>query len=356
MYVVVVVASPGNSKFAVINFGSVPPTVVMMDGPGSGNVVDCYGTVAAVAANSGKLIWLFDISAPASPVQIGTLQAPFLIGSISIYGSYVLVGELFGSRVALADFSNPAIPFGITDCQMANLDNIISVALRSPTPTVEPPLTAVVSGLENDTVFVYYEDLSEGAPIGVAVSIRQNAWPSDFDGWTAAMMSGGSIYTYPVSGNSVSHPTTIASGEPLGSVAVAEIPAGGQFVAASGTGSFTVFANPTGFPIGSIKKSLPSYIGSPGIAVKFLNNPAIPPYLAVANVTQSDVSVSYYSIELETGRPQGSVVSLIEPSNSVVPVTLLPSLVPTLGITALTPPHAPQHGGAVVEGSVPVKE
>lgn len=67
--VVVAAASPGSPEFAVINFGNTPPTVVMTPGFDNGNVVDCYGTLAAVAENSGYSVALFDISAPASPVQ-----------------------------------------------------------------------------------------------------------------------------------------------------------------------------------------------------------------------------------------------------------------------------------------------
>jgi len=50
----------------------------------NGNVVDCYGTLAAVGENSGYSVALFDISTPASPVQKGSVKTGFQIGSISI--------------------------------------------------------------------------------------------------------------------------------------------------------------------------------------------------------------------------------------------------------------------------------
>ena len=336
--VVVAAASPGSPEFAVINFGNTPPTVVMTPGFDNGNVVDCYGTLAAVAENSGYSVALFDISAPASPVQTGTVQTGFQIGSISIYGSYVLTGELSGSRVSLIDISNPASPYvlSVSDCA-PQLNIISSVALRSPTLTnVAPRLTAVVSG-NNNSVVLYFEDPPVGA---VPAPLLYNAWPSDFDGWTAAVANApiapGGIQTYAVSGNIAHELNLVPYREATGSVAVAEIPAGGYFVAASGAaGSFTVFAYPPDFPSGSIKTSLQADISSPGTAVKFLNNPAIAPFLAVANVTASDVFVSYYFIQLQTG-PQGTVISFFTPI-PVAQVALATAYLPTLGITAFTP-------------------
>jgi hypothetical protein len=143
-----------------------------------------------------------------------------------------------------------------------------------------------------------------------------------------------------VSGNIATELTVVPYTEATGSVAVAEIPAGGYFVAASGVESFTVFAYPPGFPSGSIETSLTSDISSPGIAVKFLNNPAIAPFLAVANVTASGVFVSYYFIQLETGGPKGAVISFFTPI-PVVQVALSTAYVPTLGITAFTPAPPP---------------
>jgi hypothetical protein len=191
---VVAAASPGSPEFAVINFSNTPPTVVMTPGFQDGNVVDCYGTLAAVGDTSGGTVALFDISTPALPVQTGTVQTGFQNGSISIYGSYVLTGELSGSRVALIDISNTTSPYVLSVSDCAPLLNIISsVALRSPTLTnVAPQLTAVVSG-DNNSVVLYFADPPIGA---VPAPILYNAWPSDFDGWTAAVANGdGGIYT-----------------------------------------------------------------------------------------------------------------------------------------------------------------
>ena len=62
MAVVVVVGSPGVTDFAVVNFGNTPPSVDMVSGFDGGNMVDCYGTLAAVGAYDGTVVLLFDIS------------------------------------------------------------------------------------------------------------------------------------------------------------------------------------------------------------------------------------------------------------------------------------------------------
>jgi hypothetical protein len=345
---VVAAASPGSHEFAVIDFGTTPPTVVMTAGFQNGNVVDCYGTQVAVGENSGDSVAVFDIST-LLPVQTGKVKTGFQIGSISIYGSYVLTGELSGSRVALIDISNPASPYVISVSDCAPLLNIISsVALRSPTYTNETSkLTAVVSG-DNNSVLLDFEDPSIGA---VPIQILYNAWPSDFDGWTAAVANGdGGIYTYAVSGKTATELTVVPYKKATASVAVAEIPAGGFFVAGSGTESFAVFAYPSGWPSGRKTTSLTADTSSPGIAVKFLNNPAIAPFLAVAYINAKGVFVSYYFIQVLTGGLEGTVVEFFTPI-PVAQVALARGYVPTLGITAFTPSSPPCFIVAAATGS-----
>ena len=331
---VVAVASPGNSDFAVINFSTTPPTVVMAPGFDGGNVVDCYGTVAAVAGYSGVSVALFDISWPETPVQTATLETGFQIGSISIYGSYVLTGEFNGSRVSLIDISDPANPYvlSVSDCA-PSLNIISSVALRSPTFTGDAPkLTAVVSG-DNNSVILYFGDSTAGT---VAAPLLYNAWPSDFDGWTAAVANaGGGIHTYAVAGNDATQLPVVPYTYLTGSVAVAEIPSGGYYVAAGSQSEFTVFGYPQNYPSGSIKTVLPGDISSTGTAVKFLNNPAIAPFLTVANVIESGVFVYFYFLQVETGGPK-TVVSFFTPILETQ-VALSTGYLPTLGITAFTP-------------------
>jgi hypothetical protein len=341
---VVAVASPGNSDFAVINFSTTPPTVVMAPGFDGGNVVDCYGTVAAVAGYSGVSVALFDISWPETPVQKGVLETGFQIGSISIYDSYVLTGEFNGSRVSLIDISDLTKPYvlSVSDCEPV-LNIISSVALRSPTFTGDAPkLTAVVSG-DNNSVILYFGDSTAGT---VAAPLLYNAWPSDFDGWTAAVVphSEGGIYTYAVAGNDATQLPVVPYTYLTGSVAVAEIPSGGYYVAAGSQSEFTVFGYPQNYPSGSIKTVLPGDISSTGTAVKFLNNPAIAPFLTVANVIESGVFVYFYFLQVETGGPK-TVVSFFTPILETQ-VALSTGYLPTLGITAFTPVPPPCFTGS----------
>jgi hypothetical protein len=335
MVAVVAAASPDNTDFAVINFGIAPPIVVMTPGFDGGNVVDCYGTVVAVGANSGLSVALFDISWPETPVQTGMVQTGFQIGSISIYGSWVLTGEYEGSRVSLIDISDPTNPYVLSVSDCAPLLNIISsVALRSPTITgVAPKLTAVVSG-DNNSVILDFEDPPIGA---VPAPLLYNAWPSDFDGWTAAVANGdGGIYAYSVSGNDATQLVVVPYQYLTWSVAVAEIPSGGYYVAASSQRSFTVFGYPPFYPSGSITTSLPGDISSTGIAVKFLNNPAVAPFLTVADVNENGVFVYLYMLQAETGGDQGTIVEFFTPI-PMAQVALSTAYLPTLGITWFEP-------------------
>lgn len=324
MILVVAAASPGSPKFAVINFSNTPPTVVMTPGFDNGNIVDCYGTLAAVAENSGYRVSLFDISTPASPVKLSTLTTGFQIGSISIDSKYVLTGEFEGSRVSLIDVSNPASPsiVSVSDCE-PTLNIISNVALRSP--------TAVVAG-DNNSFALYFADPPVGA---VPAPILYNAsGPSDYDGSTAAIGASGGITTYALSGAASTELTTISYGAGADSVAVAEIPAGGYMVAAGGVGTFTVFAYPSPGEKGHLATPLQKGTSSTGTVVKFLNNPAIAPLLAAANVTASGVSVFQYFIQVETGLP-GTKVSFYTPIPEAK-VALATAYLPTLGITAFT--------------------
>jgi hypothetical protein len=105
--------TPGN--FWVIDFSdAAAPTAVSVSCSSSGVVLDCSGSMAAVAAISGDSVTIYDISNPASPKATGSATLSFSgIGAISFYGGYVLAGETSndsGARVALVDISNLAGP------------------------------------------------------------------------------------------------------------------------------------------------------------------------------------------------------------------------------------------------------
>ena len=75
-------------------------------------------------------------------------------------------------------------------------------------------------------------------------------------------------------------------GNLLSSVAIAEIPEGGRYLATADLSSVTIQAFPESVPKASLSFFVPE-LGVPNaaVALKFLNNPAVAPLLAVANVT-----------------------------------------------------------------------
>ena len=183
MAVVVAAASPGSPKFAVINFGNTPPTVAMTAGFDNGNIVDCYGTLAAVAENSGLAVALFDMSVPSSPVRTGTVTTGFQIGSISIDGSYVVTGEYNGSRVSLIDVSNPADPYvrGITDWRRCSRSSpVLRFAARPPLPAATTTLSSSTSTIcQPEVPFRSPSCTMPGHPTS---TVRPRQWPTPAEG------------------------------------------------------------------------------------------------------------------------------------------------------------------------------
>jgi hypothetical protein len=323
MAVIVVAGSPGVSQFAIVNFGNTPPSVAMISGFDGGNMVDCYGTVAAVGAYDGMQILLYDISDPAWPLQLGSVTVPFQVMSMAIDSAYLIAGQdpSDGSQVVLVNISNPSSPYVESISNCAPFLNIISnVALRSP--------GALAAG-DNNCVLLNFADPAIGA---VPIQVLYNATgPCDFDGQTAAVADLGTVHAYKVAGVAATELSHFSYASY--SVAAAEIPDGGYFVAAGGGGTFTLYAYPDGWPMGSLKTVISTSSDSL-TAVKFLNNPAIAPYLAVANVTGSGVSISNHLIQVTTGGATG--VSFFTPIEKAS-VALSTTVIPTLGVTAFTP-------------------
>jgi hypothetical protein len=76
--------------------------------------------------------------------------------------------------------------------------------------------------------------------------------------------------------------------------------------------------------------------------VKFLNNPAVAPFLATANVTSEGFFVRSNFLVLESTGTTSSI-SIATP-HPVAKVVLAATLNPSLGITAFTPPPPPWVG------------
>jgi hypothetical protein len=108
---------PYTGNFWVIDFSNAPsgaPTAVSVSCPSTGVVLDCAGTLVAVADCAGDTVTIYDITNPAAPRQTGSATLTFKgIGAISFYGGYVLVAQASadsGAQVALIDINNLASP------------------------------------------------------------------------------------------------------------------------------------------------------------------------------------------------------------------------------------------------------
>jgi hypothetical protein len=128
---------------------------------------------------------LYDISDPAWPLQVGSVETPFQITSMAMDGAYLVAGQDpdDGSQVVLDRHQRSDEPYvvSISDCA-PQLNIINNIALRSP--------TAVASG-DNNSVALCIADPAVGA---VPAPILYNATgPCDFDGRTAAVADLGSI-------------------------------------------------------------------------------------------------------------------------------------------------------------------
>jgi hypothetical protein len=340
--IVVVAASTESPDFAVIDFSNAPPTSIVVGATPGGNVVDCYGTLAAVGACANGTVTIFDISNPASPTLRGSVDTGLSgIGAISMDGTNILVGQNNGSQLALIDISNPASPsVKSVYSDGAWLGTISTVAIRG--------TSAVVGGTDGFGVFDYTNPAmpsAEGYPPTLSSIDLPGQVMADFDGTNAVVASSSappdnpfltpSSYVYGISGTSASGPATVTNGNFPQSVAIAEIPSGGYFVAAGGEGYFWINCFPPGVQGGFYQSNpLAPNMSDTTVAVKFLNNPAVAPFLAVANVTNDGFFVTQYSFLAENDRSTSSI-AMFTP-NPVAKVALNATLSPTLGITAFT--------------------
>jgi hypothetical protein len=113
----VLAASPNlPTQFAAIDFTNpATPTVVNPIPPGinGGLVITCGGgeTLAAVGNQASGQVVIYDVSDPASPQVLGSINTQLnAIGAIKLNGNRVLVGDANGSQVVLIDISTPRTP------------------------------------------------------------------------------------------------------------------------------------------------------------------------------------------------------------------------------------------------------
>jgi hypothetical protein len=358
MITVVAVASTGSPDVYLINLSAESPTPVPLPAFARGNVVDCYGSLLVIGDYGSGNVYVYSILNPAAPKLLygGPVDTTLSsVSAISTDGVYVLAGG--GGALVLVNVQDPNTPrvvllTGSNSPQYGTaLTNISSVVIRYP--------NALACGL-NDGVTIDYSN--PGSPIGCGIrtDIPSSAnfsgqFTGDFDGTMAAIIAAGSsgapnppdaVVVFGISNGAVTPPMPppLRCSTSTCSVAIAEIPEAlpqeSYYVATAQSGGpssiQSIVGNNTSNPL-----QVPGPGGITPVAVKFLNNPAIAPFLAVANVTEQGYSVSAYRlITVASSDPSGWTIRIASSTPAVnAPVSSMEN--PTLGITAFEPPPPP---------------
>jgi hypothetical protein len=346
--------------FWVIDFSNAPtgvPTAVSVPCSSNGVVVDCSGSLAAVAAVTGGSVTIYDISTPAAPQENGSAALPFNnIGAISFYGDYVLVGQAqasthHGAQVALIDVNNLASPkiYGTTFATITDVTLFGEVA--------------VICGLAVYSNAFQVAKTSDFHHLATTVAMNNfSAWSEntvpfmcDFDGTNAIFSDGLGVSVIKVSGGaptSVGSPSTIVTGK-VTSVAIAEsggassVPNGGVQLAYTGVDDAhaELFHIVPPVPPGSNWPSGRASLGDPnniygqpnatygGVAKFYRSIYGTSTQLATAGVTQTTAGAQEYVVSLfNVSAGAGSISATRQGPRYSVPFDTTLSQT-TLGIT-----------------------
>jgi LVIVD repeat len=349
MALIVVAASTKSPDFAVVDFTQSPPKSVLVGASSGGNVVDCYGKLAAVGDWGSGTVTLFDISNPESPLINGSVNTGLSsITAISIDGAHVLAAgpkSRSDAELVLISIGNPKSPqvvstYGHTG--VTGTQSISGVVIRG-----KNALSCQTYGC----LVMDYANASHPSGVGYPASsspINLNGQVvGDFDGTNAVITAPPSdwngtqpidVYLFKITNGTGSQPPKSMNmgGQLFSSVAIAEIPEGGRYLATATLSEVGIQAFPDGLPNASTGFFVPE-LGTPNaaVAIKFLNNPAIAPLLAVANVTNEHGFLITASFLVLESNGQTSTLTRATP-NPVATVGLAPTLNPTLGITGWT--------------------
>jgi hypothetical protein len=331
--IVVVVGSTVNAGeyepnyFWVIDFSNVPadppsPVQVLLPFQGSGCVVDCSGTLAAVGNSTGPgSVTIYDISNPAAPRSIDSTGAALSaeganfdgIGAISFYGGYVLAAEANGRRVALIEIGSVASP------------QVYETGLATVTGVSIFGQYAVVCGTSvyrNAFQVANVDNLSslqsDAATTSFSEAVEYSTVMCDFDGVNAIFSDGTGVYVFGISdGTPTANPVVPSGGNStITSVTIAESQnaqgqySGGVMTASAGPVSpnldlsFFIPVTPTAKVFGASPSlgDLPGEYGllnENGGAVRFgrtINGTSA--LLAAAGVTQTIGGVEEYVVTL----------------------------------------------------------
>jgi hypothetical protein len=271
------VAVTGNSndarfavtEFSIVGRASTKLITANFESQPTGCVVACSGKFAAVGAYKQSSVWIYDLSNPASPTIQNTLNTTLGagngIGTLSLDGTNLLVGQFNGPSVVLLDINTGAVlatgtvgdfPGGIT-----------ALALKGK--------TAIVSGLDNFDVLNY--DSTHGkltpTPYVGEINFTGNV-TCDFDGSTAVVgytdIDGlGYVYSFSIADGAVVPGTPVQYGAMTG---VSSLTISGKQVVAGSIGELLVILISLGSPHSNGFVSVDNSDGLPGAVVKFYGN------------------------------------------------------------------------------------
>jgi hypothetical protein len=349
MALIVVAASTKSPDFAVIDFTKSPPTSVLVGASAAGNVVDCYGKLAAVGDWGSGTVTLFDISNPETPLVRGSVGTGLSrVTAISIDGAHVLAAgpntKAGEAQLVLVSIANPLSPQAVSvysHTGVTGSESISGVVIRG---------ANALSCQSYGCLVMNYAHASHPSGVGYPSSSSTIGLDGqvlgDFDGTNAVITAPPSdwngtqpvnVYLFSIANGIPTAPKPLyVGGNLLSSVAIAEIPEGGRYLATADLSSVTIQAFPESVPKASLSFFVPE-LGVPNaaVALKFLNNPAVAPLLAVANVTNEQgflVTSNFLVLESDG---QTSTLQRATPI-PVAKVGLAPTLNPTLGITGWT--------------------
>jgi hypothetical protein len=358
-HVVVVVGSNqrlpqyAQGEFWVIDFSNAPtgaPTVASVPCSSGGVVVDCSGSLAAVAACAGGSVTIYDLTNPGNPRSMGWVSLPFSsISAVSFYGGSVLAGEANGTEVALIDINNMGQP----QIYETGLDSVTDVALFGSNAII----CGLGAGVANVFMVVNIANLSSLKTIGWTKVSDYNGDTNrplmcDFDGVNAVFSDGVGLYVFNLSGAT---PTAVASLDaPVTSVAIAEsgnssgVPIGGVQVAYTDDNDANVELQYIAPPVapGANWSSSSARLGDAnntfgqpndlnGGVAKFCRSIwGTSALLATAGITQTSGGTQEYVVTLFDLSAGGGSIQAIQ-QGARVPVPLLETLTPnsTLAVT-----------------------
>src|SRR5271169_5399432 len=202
---VVVTGNITDKHFAVSSFLAPPaPSIAVVRTNFTGCVVDCSGTLAAVGSYGSGQVAIYDLTNPASPQLQGTVTVPSTlsaIGTLSLDGTNLLVGELNGSSLVLIDISTISSPQYTSPATTQNYVSISAVVLKGPTAIVCGPGGFGVLNIGTMATTFY------PSPISAGIGNPFVPGTCDFDGSTAVFADSGSdnIFVYSISGGNASY-------------------------------------------------------------------------------------------------------------------------------------------------------